>query len=210
MADKSEVVPDPEVLKLYDELRVLQARMYTVTEELGRRLAGGERWATILKRLELAFDTAWCTRYAPGQTRKYQFHFVKDRPQWKRLYNRLGEPDLVERVGVFIRNNEQFFVGTRHSFAAFVTSINQHVPASRHRIAEPRVWECPHLPKCGSESLCGNLTTINEGRRQRGAPLLVEEQTNAQNTDDQGGRGAGAADARPADDGRAQGARGRR
>jgi hypothetical protein len=110
MGDKSEVVPDPEVLKLYDELRTLQARMYTVTEELGRRLAGGERWATILKRLEVAFDTAWCSRYAPGQTKKYQFHYMKDRPQWKRLYNRLGEPDLVERVGVYIRNSEQFFV----------------------------------------------------------------------------------------------------
>jgi hypothetical protein len=210
MGDKSEVVPDPEVLKLYDELRTLQARMYTVTEELGRRLAGGERWATILKRLEAAFDTAWCSRYAPGETKKYQFHYVKDRPQWKRLYNRLGEPDLVERVGVFIRNNDQFFVHTtRHSFPSFVTSINQHVPPARHRIAEPRVWECPHLPKCGSESHCGNVTTINAGRRQRGAPLLVEER-DGQNTNDQGGRGAGAADPRPTDDGGAQGARGRR
>jgi hypothetical protein len=164
--------PDPDVLKLYEKLRELQAQTFAVTEELGRRLSGGERFDTIYKRLCAAFDLAWCSRYAPGQTKQYQFKHTVARGQMRRFYNAYGEAELIDRFGVYVRNAEQFFVQARHSWGAFVASVNQHVPA---RQLERPIWSCHHDPPCGSELLCTRLMVMNDARRQAGKPLLVEE-----------------------------------
>jgi len=166
---------DPAVIKLLEQLRESQAQMYAITEELVIVLGGGELWGKVLKRLEAAFDLAWCGRYAVGKSGQYSWNFKTDRGHMKRFYRRYGEEDLVDRFGVFLRNDDRFFVTARHSFAVFVSSVNQHVPDRRtvERRAEP--WSCHHTPRCGSPAHCRNLTIINQARREKGQPLLVEE-----------------------------------
>jgi hypothetical protein len=161
-----------DAAKLLEKLREVQAQTYAITEELAVILGGGEPWGKVLRRLETAFDSAWCSRYAPGQADQYSWTFLRDRPQLKKFYKRYGEADLIARFGMYITNDEPFFVKARHSFGAFAASINQHVPAQRASRPE---WKCIHRPPCGSAAICEKNQILNNARRSNGRPLLVEE-----------------------------------
>lgn len=110
-----------------------------------------------LKALERAFDAAWCARYAPGQSGRYVWQYVKDRPQMKRLLKSLSVEALEERMLNYIRDEDAFYLKARHSFGLFVSSINRWAPAGDApdlELQDPgaRPYGCVHRPACQSDA----------------------------------------------------------
>lgn len=118
------------------KLKTLQAKLLEVqeqeraiVEEMGNLLSGGPGIGEILKRLESHFSKCWQVRYRGA----YAFNFAKDVPQLKRLIRLVGVEELERRMLRYLQNDEQFFLKARHSFGAFVSSVNQHTDPDRTR-----------------------------------------------------------------------------
>lgn len=116
---------------------------------LGGKAAIGEQ----IKRVQTAFDAAWCARYAPGKTGAYIWRHTQDVPNIKRLLKTLAIEDIEARAVAYIRNTEPFFMRNRHTFGLFVSSINQHAAESETEFdLEPPVDGCSHQPPCRSDA----------------------------------------------------------
>lgn len=120
------------------KLKTLQAKLLEVqeqeraiVEEMGNLLAGGPGIGEILKRLESHFSECWKVRYRGA----YAFNFAKDVPQLKRLIRLVGVEELERRMLRYLKNDEAFFLKARHSFGAFVSSVNQHTDPDQTRPA---------------------------------------------------------------------------
>lgn len=143
-----------KINKLLALQRELLEKLQAVTEELIEVAGGGAGTAAHLKQLEGSFDRAWCERYAPGQTGRYVWSYTRDRPQMKRLLKSLGLEELGRRMWSYVRNEDPYFVRSRHSFGSFVATINQHAgeaaaPADLELDARP--VGCSHVPPCTSD-----------------------------------------------------------
>ncbi len=105
-------------------------KLNAVTLEIETILGGGASTGDLLKRLYLHYDTVWAVRYAHGETGKYIWTHPRDAAQMKRLVKMLGVEEIERRVIAYMRNDDPYFVKSRHSFGAFVVSINQHAAAA--------------------------------------------------------------------------------
>lgn len=121
MADEAKATIQ-KLIKLHETLLELQLKEQAIVDEMGKLLSGGPGIGALLKRLETHFSECWQVRYRGP----YAFTFIKDRPQMKRLIGLVGVEELENRMLRYMRNDDPFFVRTRHSFGAFVTSVNQH------------------------------------------------------------------------------------
>lgn len=126
--------------KLLAELRTVQAREYEITEEIVKLVNGGHAPQEQLREVMGHFDHIWCVRYAPGQTKRYVWTFAKDIPHVKRLLKALTPAELKDRMTNYLRNNDDFYVKCRHSFAAFVASVNSHAPRQAVERVEDNPW----------------------------------------------------------------------
>ena|SRR3990172_1700566 len=115
--------------KLVVELRETQAKTYALVEEIDALLGGAAGIGAQLKAAYLAFDAVWCSRYAPGQTGRYVWAYMKDAPQMKRLIKGIGSEELGRRMVRYLANDDAFYTKARHPFALFVASINTHASA---------------------------------------------------------------------------------
>jgi hypothetical protein len=126
MADEAKATLE-KLRKLQEKLIEVQDQERAIVEEMGNLLSGGPGIGAILKRLESHFSECWQVRYrAP-----YAFQFAKDVPQLKRLIKLIGVEELERRMLRYLRNDEAFFLKARHSFGAFVSSVNQHTDPDR-------------------------------------------------------------------------------
>lgn len=149
MVAKAKAAIDPDkVQKLLDAWDELQAKQDAIVDEIRRMLGGGVPIGELLKQAEAAFSTAWNDRY-PG---RYVWQYAKDRPHMKRLLLTLGLEELTARFGRYVRNHDQFFTQARHSFGAFVHTVNQHaalaVAGGFDLDDSDRPVGCTHLPAC--------------------------------------------------------------
>lgn len=120
-----EKLPTGTAAKVRKLLEVAQQRhteLGSVLKEIDTLLGGGVGIGDLLKQAEKAFEAAWSSRY-PGA---YLWQYAKDRMQMKRLIQSLGLEELGARFGRYVRNDDPFFTRARHSFGAFVASVNQH------------------------------------------------------------------------------------
>lgn len=113
-----------KVRKLLEVARERHAELGVLLTEIGTLMGGGVGIGVLLKRAEEAFETAWNARYGNGG--RYVWQYAKDRPNMKRLILALGVDELEARFGRYARNDDPFFTRARHSFGAFVASVNQH------------------------------------------------------------------------------------
>lgn len=111
-----------KLAKLHEALLELRLKEQAIVDEMGNLLRGGPGIGALLKRLEAHYSECWQVRYRGP----YAFTWTKDRPQMKRLIGLVGVEELENRMLRYLRNDDPFFVRTRHSFGAFVTSVNQH------------------------------------------------------------------------------------
>ena len=129
-------------------LREKQAECYEITEEMARIAGGQAGIGDVLKRLQLAFDAAWCQRYAPGQTKIYIWQWAKDVTLMKKLLKSLAPDEIERRMSNYLKNDDPFFLKNRHTFGLFVSSVNQFAEAGQV-IETP--FDCRHQPPCRSD-----------------------------------------------------------
>lgn len=161
--------------KLLTELAVCQQRESAITTELLQLAAGTTTDSQRVKSLADYFELLWCGRYgASGQTKGYQWKGVRDFAQLRKLVRLLGAEEVEGRMLTFLQSEDAFYSkpGNRHAFGIFVAAINGLANANA-RVRRHHV--CPDTPSCPAGTTqgdCERRALINEGRRERGAPLL--------------------------------------
>lgn len=119
-----------KLTKLHETWFELAEKMAAVNDEIKNLLAGGPGIGELMKRLEHHFGECWNVRYRG----EYVFNFAKDVPQLKRLIAKLGADEVERRMLRYLQNEDPFFMKARHSFGAFVASINQHAAAGGQQV----------------------------------------------------------------------------
>jgi hypothetical protein len=157
MAKKQDGIDLEAVRRLVDAAYELIAKQAATLEELRKILGGGVALGEQMKDAHAAFAAAHATRY-PGQ---YVWIYKKDSPQMKRLLLALGLEELRDRFGRYIQNSDPFFMRARHSFGAFVSTVNQHAaPAAAAPDLELEDGErpagCKHIRPVGTTSSTRN------------------------------------------------------
>lgn len=151
MAEKT--LPIEKVRGLLTRALDLHAQMADLLREVDALLGGGVGIGQTLKAAEYAFESAWTSRYV-GQ--RYVWTYVRDVPQLKRLLKSMDVAELSRRAANYVLNDDPFFVRCRHSFGAFVTSINQHAAAAVAPadldLEELPVADCKHAPRCRTDT----------------------------------------------------------
>jgi hypothetical protein len=151
MAD-SEKQTIEKLKPLVAKLRELQTDIAAVTDEIDALLGGGAGIGALLKRLEETFGALWRSRYGVP----FFWTYTKDRPQMKRLIKALPVEEIEARMSSFLKNQDPYFVGARHTFSLFVATINNHAglaaPADLALSAPP--VGCRHTPACVSDQAC--------------------------------------------------------
>lgn len=138
--------------KLCVALRELQAKEYEIVEEMARLAGGAAGIADTLKRLEGAFDSVWCARYAPGLEGQYIWQFARDVPALKKLLKSLTVEEIERRMFNYLKSPDPFFGKNRHPFRLFVASINQFAAFDRRVDEESQPpADCKHEPPCPSD-----------------------------------------------------------
>ena len=112
----------PKVEKLLAALWALQEQEAAIINELRTVLGGGQSIADRMRVTEGAFAAAWSARYGT----RYVWTYAKELALMKRLLATFTVEDLARRFERYLSNNDPFFTKTRHSFGAFVASVNQH------------------------------------------------------------------------------------
>lgn len=136
--------------------RELIDKLTAVHDEMDSLIAGRSGIAINLKEMEAAFDAAWCTRYAPGDSNRYLWAYQKDRPHMKRFIQQIGCAELPARFFAYIKHEDKFLLEHRHPFKLFVLNVNSYVLPVNWREFElaSEATGCTHTPKCQSEQAC--------------------------------------------------------
>jgi len=132
------------LLGAFNELQTKQAEILTEIDVL---IGGGVSMGSRIKQFEGAWALAWGGRYGSD----YLFVPTRDKAQEKRLLKAFDLEDLVERMAVYIKNDDPFYLKNRHSFGIFVSSINAHVPPARATAIAVAAVDCVHVPRCASD-----------------------------------------------------------
>lgn len=137
------------LVKLLTAAQEQHSKLGAALEEIDRLLAGGAGLAGMMKQFETAWLATWSSRYHG----EYQFHAKRDRPQIKRLVLKMTPEELQVRAYNYVRNDDPFFVRARHSFGAFVSTINQHAPivSASEELQLEAPTGCRHTPACSSD-----------------------------------------------------------
>ena len=153
-ADQAEKALVRKVAGLFLALGELREKENALLEEINELLGGGPGIGAKLKALERSFDAAWGARYAGGQSGRYVWSYVKDKPQMKRLLRMLDVGELEQRILNYFRSDDPFHVKARHSFPIFVACINslasESAPAEDFDLEAP--VDCKHAPPCKSDT----------------------------------------------------------
>lgn len=155
-APKAQTDTDPKakatlarLVKLIAAGRELQQKLGSILDECDELLGGGVSVGDKLKRLETAFDRAWGIRYAGGETGRYVWAFVKDKPQLKRLLKTLDVDEIERRMIDYIALDDPFLTRNRHTFGLFVSRIN--TLAHEAAAFDPPAG-CLHSPPCRDDA----------------------------------------------------------
>ena len=127
-------------------------KMEQLLDEMDALLGGKAGIGETLRQMEAAFDAAWSTRYSAGESGRYIWQYVKDRPQMKRLIHEVGVEDLPRRFVAYISDPDHFLETNRHTFGLFVRNVNKYARANGHAFElASEATGCTHTPKCSSE-----------------------------------------------------------
>ncbi len=142
-----------KVTKLLDVQKDLIAKLHDCTREIDNLLGGKAGIGELMKRLERAFELAWCARYARGAIKGYVWAYAEDRAHMKRLLAVIPIEDLEARIERFIRTETPFYISTRHAFRQFARNVNEFAAeAADLPLAGEKPIGCTHQPPCGSDA----------------------------------------------------------
>lgn len=150
-----------KVARLLASAREHHERTGEVIAEIEALLGGQAGIATQVKQFETTFDGLWCARYTNGETGRYVWAFVRDRPQIKRLLKGLGLEELERRAAVYLASDDRFYARSRHGFSLFISSINTYAAPAEVEDFSLRgaPTNCHHDPRC--------RTDVDHTRRRR-------------------------------------------
>jgi hypothetical protein len=135
--------------KLHTALRDLQVKADDITEEIGKLLNGEEGIGEKLKGLERDLSEIWAARYGSA----YVWQYVRDRPAMKRLLKNLHDDQIVGRWATYLKDNDPFYVKSRHGFGLFASQVNRFTspdtPQELELLEAPA--DCKHIPRCLSD-----------------------------------------------------------
>lgn len=138
-----------KVTTLLTELQAGHVKNAAIIHEINDLLGGGAGIAGKVREFEERWSVLWDARYHTA----YQFTRTRDIPGMKRLLTALGLDEVLRRATNYIRNDDPFYVRSRHPFGLFVSSINSHVgepsPMEDFELAAPS--GCRHTPPCKSD-----------------------------------------------------------
>lgn len=145
-----------KVVKLLTVLRDLDEKRAAVMAEIDTVLEGKASIGDLMREFSEHFDRLWGERYAGGQTGHYIWTYAKDKPHVKRLIQTLGVEELKARAVTYLRNDDAFYARARHSFGAFVASINSHAAPAAPVAGggddyDLRPADCRHVPPCRTD-----------------------------------------------------------
>lgn len=153
MADEAKKTLE-KLRKLYEAQRAAttayREKMDAIAHEVETLLNGGAGVGELLKRLETHYQTVWQARY-PGA---YMWDWKVDRPNWKRLIQKLSVEELEHRVIAYLRDSDDYYIRARHPFLLFVKNINRFASeehAASFMLDAPTVADCKHQPPCVSD-----------------------------------------------------------
>lgn len=120
------------ILKLHEKFADVLLNAVELNKEILAVLHKEPTIGDKLKEFQTAFSNAWEVRYREP----YQFAFVKDVPQMKRLLKQFTMEQLARRISRYVQNEDPFFRKNRHTFGLFVSTINQHAPEVDHVVQQ--------------------------------------------------------------------------
>lgn len=132
---------------LVEAIRVHQAQVYDLTEELRILLSGA---ATVGDQLQ-AYYKRWSEiRSAVGYGEEYAWNHKSDVPHIKRFLKLFGLENLCERMERYHRDRDDFLVRAKHPHGLFVSGINRYGSTSADVYKAP-IINCDHSPRCTSD-----------------------------------------------------------
>lgn len=146
-----------QVGKLLERFGELYDEMGAVLEELREVAGGGLTIDQKVRQLEEVFDRIWCTRYAPGETKRYVWKRTLDVPAAKRLLRQLTLADLEGRIAAYVASEDRWFkVEKRHDFTTFASNVNkfQSGAGDTFELGGAAPADCKHLPRCRTDAEC--------------------------------------------------------
>lgn len=144
-----------KVAKLLELAEEKHQQVGELLAEVRALLEGAPGIGDKLKAVEKGFDAAWCARYARGESGRYIWSYMKDRPQTKRLLRSLSVDDIIGRAQRYISDDDPFYVRARHSFGLFITNVNRFAAEGETPDLEldaPAPVGCKHQPPCKSDA----------------------------------------------------------
>lgn len=139
------------VCKLWDFAQEKQREADEARAEIGKLLRGEPAMGDLIKDVGQHFAATWKIRYKG----EYAWRYTVDTPQLKRLIKLLGPEEVKGRMTLFVMNDDDFFRKAKHSFGAFVATVNQHATEDAGSASELSLAsapaDCRHTPPCRSD-----------------------------------------------------------
>lgn len=134
------------LVKLFEELRTNQAKVYAITEEIRAVFAEDESPAKAAKRAIVSFTALWEEQYRS----KYVVTWSKHMVQTKRVLRVMSVEEFEVRIRLYLANRERFVTNATHSLDLFLATVNNYVPEAG-LVSQP-VIGCTHTPRCTSDT----------------------------------------------------------
>lgn len=135
--------------RLFDAYRETHTKGGELLEEINRLLNGEQGIADKLRALEHQLSLTWEARYHSP----YLWNYVRDRAQMKKLLKTLEPAEIAARWLSYLKDNDPFYVRSRHSFGFFAGNVNRfagEAPAELQLDVDAPA-DCRHTPRCSSD-----------------------------------------------------------
>jgi hypothetical protein len=149
---------------LLDALADQHAKTGELLEDLTKIVAGETTIGKIMRRVSDHYLDVWEQRYHS----KYVWQGAKDSAKLKRLLKILDVEDLEARIVAFLKDNDAFYVQTRHPFVLFAANVNRYATARPTEVLDPNWWkDCHHEPQCDTRVRHSVRLACDEERAKR-------------------------------------------
>ena len=132
---------------IVEAIRVHQAQVYELTEELRVLLSGG---ASVAEQVQ-AYKKRWSeVREAVGYGFAYGFNDRVDVPHIRKFLKLFGLENLQDMMDRYHRDRDEFLLRAKHPHGLFVSGINRYGSREADVYKAP-IINCTHSPRCGSD-----------------------------------------------------------
>ena len=135
--------------RLIEASMELLAKQHDLFDEMQKLVKGEPTIGVLMREVTDAWDAAWTARYRT----KYHWSGVKEMPHVKRLTRGLGAEELKSRLLRFLKDDDAFYVQSRHPFTLFASNVNRYTAEAPEPLTldAPVIPGCKHTPPCTTD-----------------------------------------------------------